>query len=118
MKFTLTYDTAIQFVKDWFGALAVMIAAVSYIGFSVSVPWAKAEDITAVQQQVIELRRDLNEMSCLTLQVLLRGYQEDRDNADDELRLNQASPSARRAKIEAESRIASIVAQMRDSKCK
>jgi hypothetical protein len=107
----------VTIVKDWFGLLAVVIGLVSAIGFSVSTPWPARADVDAIQQQVIDAQRQIQQQGCLILRVLLRGYQEDLDRAEDELRTSPNSPSARRNKVEAETGIADITTQMRRQNC-
>lgn len=107
----------VTLVKDWFGLMAVVIGLVSAIGFSVSAPWPAKADIEVIQQQVIDAQKQIQQQGCLILRVLLRGYQEDLDRAEEELRTNPGSNSARRNEVEAETGIADITTQMRRQNC-
>ena len=104
-------------VKDWFGLLAIVIAAMGTIGLSVSTPWPARADVESIQQTVKEQQAQIKQQQCLILRVLLRGYQDDLDRAEDELSHNPASSSAKRDKIDAETQIASIMTQLRQSNC-
>lgn len=104
-------------VKDWFGLLAVVIGIVSAIGFSVSTPWPAKADVEAIQQVVKEQQEQIKKQQCLILRVLLRGYQDDLDRAEEELAKTPASSSAKRDKVNAETQIASLMTQLRQSNC-
>lgn len=104
-------------VKDWFGLLAVVIGVVSAIGFSVSTPWPARADVESIQQTIKEQQIQIKQQQCLLLRVLLRGYQDDLDRAEDELSKTPGSNSAKRDKIDAETQIASIMSQMRQNNC-
>lgn len=104
-------------VKDWFGLLAVVIGLVSAIGFSVSTPWPARADVENVQKQIETQQRQIDQQQCLILRVLLNGYQDDLDDAEEELKQNPNSVSARRNKANAESNIADIMNQLRKQNC-
>ena len=104
-------------VKDWFGLLAVAITLMGTIGLSVSTPWPARADVESIQETVAQQQIQIKQQQCLILRVLLRGYQDDLDRAEDELTQNPASSSAKRDKIDAETQIASIMTQMRQSNC-
>jgi hypothetical protein len=104
-------------VKDWFGLVAVVIAAVSAIGFSVSAPWPAKAEVEAVQRTIEETQKQLAAQQCLILRVLLRGYQDDLQRAEEDIAHDPASNSAKRSKSTAEAGITDILAQLRAYKC-
>jgi len=104
-------------IKDWFGLVAVLIAAVSAVGFTVSAPWPAKAEVEAVQRTIEETQRQLSVQQCLILRVILRGYQEDLGRAEDDIEHDPTSSSAKRAKAAAEAGIADILAQLRAFKC-
>jgi hypothetical protein len=104
-------------VKDWFGLLAVVIGLVSAVGFSVSAPWPAKADVESQQKQIDAQQKQIDQQQCLILRVLLRGYQDDLDRAEDELKTNPNSTSARRDKTSAEASIADITIQLRRQNC-
>ena len=104
-------------VKDWFGLFAVLIAAVSAIGFTVSAPWPAKADVEAVQRSIEATQQQVAQQQCLILRVLLRGYQDDLSRAEDDIAHEPTSQSAKRSKAQAEAGIADILAQLRALKC-
>ena len=104
-------------IKDWFGLLAVVIAAISAIGFSVSTPWPARADVESVQRQIQTQQLQIAQQQCLILRVLLHGYQDDLDRAEEELKAHPDLSSARRDKANAEANIADIMNQLRKNNC-
>lgn len=104
-------------IKDWFGLLAVVIGLVSAVGFSVSAPWPAKADVEAQQKQIDQQQKQIDAQQCLILRVLLRGYQDDLDRAEEELKANPDLASARRDKANAEASIADIMVQLRKQDC-
>lgn len=104
-------------VKDWFGLLAVVIGLISAIGFSVSTPWPARADVEAVEKGLQEMQRTMHDQQCLTLRVLLRSYQDALERAEEDLRQDVKSLSARRAKADAETQIAQINESLRRQNC-
>ena len=107
----------VTIIKDWFGLLAVVIAAVSAIGFSVSTPWPARADVESVQRQIQTQQLQIAQQQCLILRVLLHGYQDDLDRAEQELKDHPDLSSARRDKSNAEANIADIMNQLRKNNC-
>lgn len=107
----------LSIVKDWFGLLAVVIGVVSAIGFSVSTPWPARADVENVQRQIETQQKQIDQQQCLILRVLLNGYQDDLDDAEEELKESPNSVSARRNKANAEASIADIMNQLRKQNC-
>ena len=110
-------DKLAVLVKDYFGLLAVILGVISAIGFSISTPWPAKADVEAIQRQIETQQRQINQQQCLMYHVLLKGYQNDLAQAEEELAITPTSASARRSKQDAESQIQSITAQMRASNC-
>lgn len=107
----------VTFVKDWFGLIAVVMAVAAAIGFGVSTPWPARADVEKLEQIVRDTQTELKGLSCLTLKLLLRSYQDDLERANDDLAKNPNSVSAQRAKATAEQNIKDVLAQMRETKC-
>lgn len=107
-------NTIVTFIKDWFGLIAIVVAAVSGLGFTFSPPWARASDVTAMRQELLDVQKDMKTLNCTTLRVLLKGYRDDLREAEAELSVNPLSSTARRAKADAEAQIATITQQLRE----
>ena len=104
-------------IKDWFGLIAVVLGLVSAVGFSVSAPWPARADVDAIQKSVEDMRQQMHDQQCLTLRVLLRSYQDALERAEDDLRKDPNSQSARRAKAESEGQITQLTESLRRQSC-
>ena len=104
-------------VKDWFGLIAVLIAAVTAAGFTLSTPWPARAEVEAVQKQVSDLQKQLKNESCLVLKLLYKTYEDDKKTAEKDLEQNPNSVSAKKAKEDAEEAVKDIRDQIRAS-CK
>lgn len=104
-------------VKDWFGLLAIIIAAVSAVGFSVSTPWPARADVETIQNEVTDLKKQVKSESCLVLKLLYKTYEDDKKQAEKDLIKNPESESAQKARDEAVDAMKDIKDQIRAS-CK
>lgn len=107
----------LSIVKDWFGLLAVVIGIVSAVGFSVSTPWPARAEVERLKDQIEIQQTQIAQQQCLILRVLLHGYQDDLDRAEEELKEHPDLSSARRDKANAEANIADIMNQLRKNNC-
>jgi hypothetical protein len=109
----ISYGSIMTIVKDWFGLIAVLVGALTFVGFSVSAPWparAQVERITADLQNV---QTQVKQQNCLVLRVLLKSYESDLETAEQELEDNPNSVTAKNNKRELLQTIADIKEQIK-----
>lgn len=111
----LSYDGIMTIVKDWFGLFAVLFGALTFIGFSVSTPWPARADVEKITQDVQSIQGQVKDQNCLVLRLLLKSYEDDLQNAEDELETNPTSTAAKTNKREIEQTISDIKAQIKST---
>lgn len=110
-----SYGSLMTIVKDWFGLIAVLVGALTFVGFSVSTPWPARADVEKITQDVQSIQSQVKDQNCLVLRLLLKSYEDDLELANKELAENPGSVSARNAKRDAEQTISDIKAQIKST---